>query len=177
MNRTSTWIVVLVAAIVAVILARAYFTNGGNAPQGLQALTGHPAPDFPLRDSEGRMQSVAAYRGKVVVLNLWATWCPPCRAEMPDFERLYATNRARGLMVLGVDQGETAGTAAAFARALGITYPLLIDKDQQYGRVYSALGLPTTVVIDANGIVVRGFDGPLTYGQMQSAVAPLLTTR
>lgn len=125
--------------------------------------------------TDGREQSVSELRGRIVVMNLWASWCAPCRAEMPDLQRLYSTYRARNVVVLGVDQGESAERARSFARSLGIRYPILLDKDQLYGSVYRGLGLPTTVVIDAGGVVVRGFDGPLSYDQMVDAVRPLLT--
>jgi thiol-disulfide isomerase/thioredoxin len=110
-------------------------------------------------------------------MNLWATWCPPCRAEMPDLQRLYQTYRSRDVVVLGVDQGESGTRAAAFAQSLGIHYPILIDEQQQYGRVYAALGMPTTIVVDQDGIVVRGFDGALSYDQMVEAISPLVDKR
>jgi len=93
---------------------------------------------------------------------------------MPDLERLYDAYRKRGVVVVGIDQGESPQRAASFSRALGISYPIWVDEDQQYGRVYAALGLPTTVIIDRNGTVARGFDGPLSYPQMTQALAPLL---
>ncbi len=108
-------------------------------------------------------------------MNLWATWCPPCREEMPDLQRLAARERASGLVVVGVDQGESAQRARDFARALDVRYPIWIDSGQLYGRAYAALGLPTTIIVNRRGVIVRGFDGPLTYQQMQAAVGPLLT--
>lgn len=107
-------------------------------------------------------------------MNLWASWCPPCRAEMPDLQRLYADYAKKNVVVLGVDQGESPQRASAFAQSLGIHYPILVDEQQQYGRVYAALGLPTTIVVNPSGVVVRGFDGPLSYPQMVGAITPLL---
>jgi len=122
----------------------------------------------------GGVSSVHAFQDRIVVLNLWASWCPPCRAEMPDLERFSLAYRRRGVVVVGVDEGESAARAAAFARSLAITYPILIDETQEYGRVYAALGLPTTAIISRDGVVVRTFDGPLTYRQMGAAVASLI---
>lgn len=96
---------------------------------------------------------------------------------MPDLERLSQTYAKKNVVVLGVDQGESRERAASFARSLGIHYPILLDEQQQYGRVYAALGLPTTIVVDPQGIIVRGFDGPLSYDQMAGAVAPLIGKR
>lgn len=140
-------------------------------------MAGQPAPVFLLADDAGKRVSLAQYRGQVVVMNLWATWCPPCRAEMPDLQRLADAYRARGLVVVGVDEGESAERARAFADALRIGYPIWIDDQQRYGRVYTALGMPTTVVVGRDGNVVRGFDGALAYPQMQAAVADLVAAR
>ncbi len=140
-------------------------------------MVGRQASSFRLLTTTGKEQGLGELRGRVVVINLWASWCAPCRAEMPDLQRLYATYRSRNVVVLGVDQGESAERARSFARSLGISYPIVIDKDQLYGSVYRGLGLPTTVIVNADGIVVRGFDGPLSYDQMVSAVRPFLNAQ
>jgi thiol-disulfide isomerase/thioredoxin len=120
---------------------------------------------------------LARYKGRIVVMNLWASWCPPCRAEMPELQQFYAQNVARGVEVVGVNEGESAQVAAAFARSLGISFPIWIDDEQRYGRVYAALGLPTTIVIDRDGTVLRGFDGPVTLPDLQAAVSSRLRPR
>jgi len=94
---------------------------------------------------------------------------------MPDLQRLASQYAARGIAVVGVNEGESAQRASAFADSLGIRFPIWIDGAQRYGRTYAALGLPTTVILDRRGVVVRGFDGALTFAQMQTAVAPLAT--
>lgn len=161
------------AIIVAAVLA-VYFRGGGTAPPvGPESLAGQRAPSFPVPRLGGGSAGLDSYRGNVVVMNLWATWCPPCRAEMPDLQRLYGKYHSRGVVVLGVDQGESAERATEFAQSLRIHYPILIDQNQQYGRVYAALGMPTTIIVDRNGMVVRGFDGPLSYDQMVAAITPL----
>jgi peroxiredoxin len=171
MSRTLKWILAALAAAVAALLLRSYFMSGGtNTAAGPAGLVDSRAPSFAVPDLAGRSVGLENYAGKTVVLNLWASWCPPCRAEMPDLERLYIAQRAHGVIVLGVDQGESAQRASSFARSLGITYPILVDDRQQYGGVYAALGLPSTFVIDPHGTIVRGFDGPLTYDQMLAAV-------
>jgi peroxiredoxin len=162
------------ACIVAIVLWQVVRPQSGEQGSGPQALAGRQAPSFSVPALDGSQSALGAYRGDVVVMNLWASWCPPCRAEMPDLQRLYQTYRSRKLVVLGVDQGESAQQVAAFAQSLGIHYPLLLDQQQQYGRVYAALGLPTTIVVNPQGVVVRGFDGPLSYPEMVAAVTPLL---
>jgi peroxiredoxin len=163
------WIVAGVLAVVAAIVIYGYVAS--SAPAGL---VGNAAPSFAVKDLAGNSTSLGAYRGKVVVLNLWASWCPPCRAEMPDLENVYLAERDRGVVVLGVDQGESVLQAGRFARSLRVSYPILIDEEQQYGRVYRALGLPTTVIVNADGNVTQTFDGPVTAAQVLAAVAPLL---
>ncbi len=110
-------------------------------------------------------------------MNLWASWCPPCRAEMPDLQRLATLYGGRDLAIVGVNEGESPQRAGAFARALHIRFPIWIDAGEQYGRTYTALGLPTTIILDRRGIVVRGFDGALTFDQMRGAVGPLLASK
>lgn len=178
MKQRGNWIFWIVGAVVLAIIVAVYFRGGGGSQgTGPAALTGQQAPSFAVPQLDGRSSGLAAYRGHVVVMNLWASWCPPCRAEMPDLQRLYESYRNKNVIVLGVDQGESAQRVSAFANSLGIHYPILLDQQQQYGRVYAALGLPTTVVVDANGVVARGFDGPLSYTQMVSAIAPLIGKR
>lgn len=177
MNSRLVWLFVAVILAIVALVSYAYFSGNDRATDGPSALAGRPAPSFPIVDTSDRPTDLREYRGHIVVMNLWATWCPPCRAEMPDLERLYQLKRRAGLVVLGFDQGEAPARAAAFARSLGVSYPILVDEQQQYGRVYAALGLPTTILVDREGTVVRGFDGALTFDQMNAAVAPLLKTR
>jgi thiol-disulfide isomerase/thioredoxin len=137
-------------------------------------LAGAPAQSYPVLGLDGKGDSLARYRGHVVLVNLWASWCAPCRSETPALERLYEDDRARGLVVLGIDQGESASAAAAFAKEMKLRYPILLDEDQAYGRAYAAIGLPTSIVVDRGGRIVRGIDGELTLAQMTDAVDPVL---
>jgi peroxiredoxin len=144
---------------------------------GPAMLAGAPAVSFDVARVGGGSDSLAAHRGKVVLMNFWATWCPPCKEEMPALERLYATDRGRGLVVLGIDQGESAATAGSFARSHGVTFPILLDEDEQYASSYRSVGLPTSVIVGRDGHVVRGIDGAQTLAQFQAAVGPLLAAK
>jgi peroxiredoxin len=169
-------IYVLAAAIAGALIFFGYFkTGGGQHGIGPASLSGSQAQSFEAATLGGGTSSLAAYRGHIVVMNLWASWCPPCRAEMPDLERFWNAYKKKNIVVIGVNQGESAERAGAFAQSLRIHFPILLDQDQAYGRVYAALGLPTTIVIDPSGMVARGFDGELTYSQMVAAVTPLLS--
>jgi thiol-disulfide isomerase/thioredoxin len=170
-SARTRWLIIAAAAIVAAMILIPLFHAQSPSVTGPAGMAGQSAPVFDLRDDNGNSASLAHYRGKIVVMNLWASWCPPCRAEMPDLQRVAREYAGEGVVVVGVNQGESADRAATFARSLGITFPIWIDDSQRYGRVYAALGLPTTVVIDRKGVVLRGFDGPLTIQQMRETLA------
>jgi peroxiredoxin len=164
------------AIIVAIALVWTYFgaSAGARFGGGPSTLAGAPAVSYPATRLDGSTDGLDRYRGKVVVLNLWATWCGPCRSETPALERLYEEERSRGLVVLGVDQGESVKVAAAFAREMHLTYPILVDEQQRYGGAYAAVGLPTTVVVDRRGRIVVGHDGEWTLADFRQAVGPAL---
>ena len=130
-----------------------------------QPAVGHPAPDFTLtRFDTGEETRLSDLRGKPVILNFWATWCRPCRAEMPALQATYE-RYGEDLLVIGVDQGEASGVVGPFLEEFGITFPILLDGDMSVGREYRILGLPTTFFIDSQGIV-RGVHA----GEINSAI-------
>jgi thiol-disulfide isomerase/thioredoxin len=175
MPRSVIWVIAAAVLAIGFFVIEPFFV-APSARSGPQSLVGETAPVFPLRDDRGRAVSLQRYRGRIVVLNLWASWCPPCRAEMPDLQRLADRYADDAIAIVGVNEGESPQRARAFADALGIHFPIWIDDGERYGRVYAALGLPTTVILDRRGAVVRGFDGPLTLAQMQDAMAALVPT-
>jgi thiol-disulfide isomerase/thioredoxin len=155
---------------------------GGGGPDrtvsggGPATLAGAPAVSYDLKRVDGTPDSLARHRGSVVVMNLWATWCPPCQAEMPALEKFAQEYKSKGVVVLGIDQGESAATAGAYARARGVTFPILLDEDEQYGGSYKSVGLPTSVIVGRDGHIVAAIDGEMTLAQMRAAVAPALKT-
>jgi thiol-disulfide isomerase/thioredoxin len=168
---------VVVAALLGFAVVAPYFSQHGAAPIGSggpAALAGAPAASYPLHALDGSTAGLAQYRGKVVLVNLWASWCAPCKSETPALERLYEDNRDRGVVVLGINQGEDAKTAREFAQAMKLTYPILLDTDQSYGRAYAALGLPTTLIVTKDGRIAWGHDGELSFEQMNDALRPIL---
>jgi peroxiredoxin len=119
------------------------------------------APDFAVTDLQGRTVRLSALRGNVVVLNLWTTWCPPCREEMPSMERLYTRLRGKRFSLLAVSQDEDGRKAVEpFVRELGLSFPVLVDPERQVGERYGVWGYPETFVIDRNGYVVERVIGP-----------------
>jgi peroxiredoxin len=134
---------------------------------GLAALhrrTPSLAPDFAVPDLSGQAVRLSGLRGKVVLLNLWTTWCPPCREEMPSMERLYQQLRDRGFVLVAVSQDE-AGRAAVepFVRDLGLTFPVLVDPEHQVGDRYGVWGYPESFIIDREGRIVERVIGPRNW--------------
>ena len=128
------------------------------------------APDFTLRSVDGPNLRLQEQRGRVVLVNFWATWCGPCRQEMPHLNRLYEKYRASGFVLLGVNVDDDQGKAAGVAAKLGLKFPVLLDTDKKVSRLYDMSAMPATVVIDRDGrvrYIHRGYrDGyELTYDQ------------
>lgn len=134
----------------------------------------NPAPDFTLRDVDGREVSLSDFRGQVVVLNFWASWCPSCRAEAQDFGAFARAYRARNVVVVGVNLREDTETVRAFAAANGMDYPLLLDVDGSVAQRYGVVGIPTTVFIDPIGEMRARHVGILNAQQLADYVQPLL---
>ncbi len=111
------------------------------------------AQDFAALDLQGKPVRFSTYRGKVVLLNFWATWCPPCRKEMPSMERLHRAYRSRGLVVLAVTAQDAAplDEVKRFAVSLGLTFPVWHDRDSAAGRQYQVPGVPTSFLIAHDG--------------------------
>jgi len=113
------------------------------------------APNFELADLDGGLHKLTDYRGKVVVLNFWATWCPPCRYEMPSMQRGWEAAEADGIVFLGVNVGEDADTVFMFLADYSVEFPLLLDKDATVIKEYQVVGLPTTFIIDPQGRITH----------------------
>jgi peroxiredoxin len=120
------------------------------------------APDFTLHTMNGPNLRLAEQRGRVVMVNFWATWCGPCRQEMPHLNRLYEKYRASGFVLLGVNVDDDAANAVALARKLGIAFPVLLDTDKGVSKLYDLSTMPSTVLIDRDGTVRYVHRGYLT---------------
>ena len=134
-----------------------------------------PARDFSLKDMDEKIYRLADLRGKVVLINFWATWCPPCRKELPSMERLWQQFSKEDFMVLAINVGEDADTIFAFTGTLepALGFPLLLDRDSAVLKAWPVRGLPTTFVLDREGRVVyravggREFDNPELVAQLR----------
>lgn len=133
-----------------VMFAVLSFVSGSVAAE---PAVGQPAADFALRSLGSANVRLSEHRGEVVLINFWATWCGPCRQEMPLLDELYAKYQRAGFTLLGVNIDASAAQASEMARALKVTYPILIDERQEVGRLYQAGTMPLSVLIDRQGVV------------------------
>ncbi len=125
-----------------------------------KSAVGYLAPDFSLRNLKGNYESLDSFRGQVVVLNFWATWCAPCRVEMPSFEKLYRRYRSEGVAVLAVTLDKNAGPKIkSFVDEYELSFPILLDEKGEVERLYPSMTIPFTYVIDSEGRVVARVDG------------------
>ena len=132
-------------------------------------------PQFALKDINGRTVRLRAYRGKVVLINFWATWCPPCRAEMPDLVRLQREHARQGLQIIGITYPpEKKSRVRRFARSLKVNYPIILGTRQIRERFSSEETLPLTVVIDRDGKVKEIISGILLRQEFDEKIKPLL---
>jgi len=134
----------------------------GGTPAGADLWTndvrpdeGHFAPDFALRTLEGNTVRLSEYRGqKVVLINFWATWCPPCRLEMPTMQQIYSEYKSRGFEILAVNiEPDAQQEIRDFIKELRLTFPIALDSDMKVSRKFRVIGLPVSILIDRQGII------------------------
>lgn len=149
--------------------------NGAEAQVSvIPAEVNFDAPDVVLTDLAGNPVSLADYRGKVVLLNNWATWCPPCREEMPILKAFHDDHASRNFSIIAVDAGEPAADVRRYVEANQLSFPVWLDPDMDAIRLFRNNGLPSSYVIDANGTVVLAWNGAVTRATLDKHVTPLL---
>lgn len=154
-------------AVAAVTLAAGLVS--GHNPPGI----GSSAPDFALPDFDGKEIKLSDFRGRPVLINFWGTYCPPCVDEMPLIQEYYDRYKDRGFVVLGVNENDPLVTAKAFVRQLGLSFPILMDKDT-VRKAYGVTAYPTTFFVDESGKVVAIWEGEMNEDILRAAVAKLM---
>ena len=153
--------------------------GGAAAPPSPQV--GFSAPDFTLDDLNGNPIKLSDLRGRVVVLNLWASWCPPCRAEMPAMDAVYRAHRDKGLVVIGINPTfqDSEPDARAFVQQLSIDFPIVFDRDGATSRDrYNLQAMPTTFFVGRDGLIRDiVFGGPMTRALINSKIEKLLAEK
>ncbi len=139
-----------------------FFQSANQAP----VRVGLPAPDFTFPGLDGKKVSLSDYRGKVVFVNIWATWCPPCVEEMPSMQNLYQKLKSENFEIMAVSiDSQGAKVVAPFMKKYKLTFPALMDSMGTIKRIYKATGVPESYIIDKDGILAKKVIGPLDWSQ------------
>ena len=166
MNRMLTGAIVFMLALVLLI-------GGCSSPT---PQVGKRAPDFQLPNLEGQSISLSDFRGKPVLLNFWATWCPPCRFEMPFIQLIFGESSDTGLVVLAIDIGEAPDKVKDYLQSGNYSFPVLLDTNQAVALDYNVRAIPTTFLIDKDGIIqvikVGAFSGTAEIEKSLAKIIP-----
>lgn len=163
--RTDRYKLISLYVVIAVLLGVFIVLQGRKAlfdlPDRPLIVPGLPAPNFTLPMLDGQMVSLSDYQGKVVFLNIWATWCGPCREEMPSMQKLYEELQNEDFEILAVSIDILgAKVVAPFMKELKLSFPALLDPKGNIQNLYSTTGVPETIIIDKKGIIVQKIIGP-----------------
>lgn len=178
------WAVLLALVVLGVMVWVTLTGGSGTDPDRLDAsitqpgggetlVPGQPIPDLVLNDLEGRPVALRSWQGTPMVINFWASWCPPCLREMPAFENV-ARQREGEVVIVGLNVREDAATARTLADRTGVTYPLLLDADGVAARSFGVVNMPTTVFVTADGTIATGHAGALTADQLDALINQFL---
>lgn len=183
------WVTALILIAVAFYVTKNYnnakSTSAANQTQSTQASdsqslstsdikAGNKAIDFTLTDLDGKKVFLKDFKGKNVYLNFWAAWCPPCRGEMPEIEKVYQQYKDKDFVVLAVDLGEDKNTVKSFIQQNKYNFKVLLDSDQSVAAQYNITAIPVSYFIDKDGNVVTKRVGALSEEEMQSYVKQLI---
>jgi thiol-disulfide isomerase/thioredoxin len=133
-----------------------------------------PAPDFQLNDLEGQQVSLTDYQGKVVLVNNWATWCPPCRAEMPILEAYFHDHRNQDFILVAIDAGDPPGVVSDFVDNYGMSFPVWLDPNNTALNGFRNNYLPSSYLIDRGGKVIMAWSGAVSRASLEESITPLL---
>jgi peroxiredoxin len=162
------------------IAAAAYYLlqNNAGASSDLSAIPvkmDYPAPDLSLTDLDGRPVSLADYRGKVVLVNLWATWCPPCKEEMPALETFYRKHAGDGFAIVAVNDGDPTSDVVQFVKDYKLTFPVWLDPTYiATEKAFKTMNLPSSFVIGRDGKIVLSWVGGINLRTLEKYVTPII---
>jgi len=176
-SRFTAWITwALILGLIWTVVSRVS-PNQSQVQTGSVAKEGFTAPDFTLDLLDGGSVTLSDLRGKVVLVNFWTSWCPPCRLEMPAIEKTYRSYKDLGFVVIGLNltAQDSEKDAANFIKEIGVSFPIALDRDNAVGNLYLVTALPTSYFIDRKG-VIRSIivGGPMSEAVIQSKVEELL---
>jgi len=150
--------------VCAVLLLAVFVASGCSKSSDAPTVEGSAAPDFTLKDLSGKPVQLSSLKGKVVLVNFWATWCPPCREEIPSMIRLNQVMQGKNFQMLAVSIDEGGMDAVQdFFKKRGVSLPVLLDSDGQVARRYDTTGVPETFIVDAKGIIRKKVVGAMDW--------------
>lgn len=165
-------IAVGVAAMTMITLRRSQ--GLGQETSAVPVKVDYPAPSLSLTDLEGVPRSLSDYQGQVVLVNMWATWCPPCREEMPTLESFYQDYRGQGFVIIGLNDGDAAIDVRDFVMSYGLTFPIWLDPNYVSETVFKTMNLPSSFVIDRQGQVRLQWVGMISRDNLDRYVVPII---
>ncbi len=166
----------LIFGLTALILIPSFFPSSTQIESRsiAPAKVDYPAPDIQLRDISGKPVSLSDYHGQVVLVNNWATWCPPCRQEMPILDAYFRDHQHLEFTIVAIDAGDPPEMVAEFVKRYGLTFPVWIDPDSSTLNSFRNNYLPSSYLVDENGQVVMVWNGAVTYASLEENITPLL---
>lgn len=175
MGAVACWVAAFFIVVQTGLPERATYTGYIEAGLRVAPELNAVAPPFTLPTLTGQSLRLADLRGRVVIVNFWATWCEPCKAEMPLLQSVYERYALRGVRLVAVNLGESRVTAKNWVDAAGLTFDVVLDKSQQVGATYQLRGQPSTYIISPDGIIRYIAFGTVSREAIEAAIAPFLT--
>jgi cytochrome c biogenesis protein CcmG/thiol:disulfide interchange protein DsbE len=173
-RRIAGWQITVFVAVIALLLVVALQMRRSGPLAAAQVGPGEPAPGFDLTGFDGQVYSLASYRGQVVVVNFWASWCVPCAQEAAELESTWRHYQGQPVAFIGVDWVDTETEARDYLRRFDITYPNGPDLGTRISQAYRIRGAPETFIVDKTGILRRVIIGPTTQADLQATIEQLL---
>ncbi|MBI2953013.1 MAG: redoxin domain-containing protein [Chloroflexi bacterium] len=171
--------IIIVVALVGYLVDEDIVTLAGasrasGTPTGVGANIGMLAPDFSLADIYGNELKLSDFRGQAVMINFWASWCPPCREEMPLMEAAYNERSDKGMAILAVAVNDDAGAVTSFVKELSLTFPVAVDNDNRVALLYRVRAIPTTFFVDREGVIRDIQTGPMDKKAMLKKLSRIM---
>jgi thiol-disulfide isomerase/thioredoxin len=180
-RRAIAFMVIGFGLIAMGIAAMAFITlNPNSILQGdtVQPITvNYPVPALTLNDVDGNQHSLGDYRGQVMLVNMWATWCPPCRAEMPTLEAFYRDHANDGFVMIGINDGETLDLVTPFVSEYGLSFPIWLDPTYRSETAFETINLPSSFVIDRQGRVRLQWVGEINRTMLDKYVVSIISEK
>lgn len=179
-NRNKALPLIVLGIGLILIAAAAYFllpdiSASSSTLDAIPVKVDYPAPELTLTNLEGNPASLADYRGKVVLVNLWATWCPPCKEEMPALESFHRKHAGDGFTIVAINDGDPTADVVQFVKDYGLTFPVWLDPTYvATEKAFKTLNLPSSFVIDRSGQIVLSWVGGINLRTLEKYVTPII---